>query len=461
MNFCYLLSEHVELRVRDDYCILVDRNHGSTKMLHPSEAVVLSLLDGKTTYSELLYIISETYRLPQIKAEALLDGVFKKTKQYLSVASPQDNLGVRRYDPKSFLFPSSFDESRYKQPLKAPLLVNLVLTRKCNFRCSYCYFGDDLNRSQDLREDVALNLIDEAANLGVVIVNLSGGEPFLYRNICNIVSAITERRMIPKISTNGSLLNSQMINNLKQAGLKAIQVSLDAPDAESHHLLTHSTNTFQRVISAIKELKSQGFWVNVKGVMTPINYSSVENLIDLLVSLGVDEIHLYPASPGSCEISSANSIRTLNAKEIAFLKKAVTSSARKHNKEQSILLSEVEKSWQNPHDILRCGNLFSSLVVHTTGNVSVCEEIESDELSYGNVYDSHLKDIWLGSVHQHLLKSTKSSTHIDEKCSVCEYLDYCHTGCFNTAKLYEGNFLAKDPRCPGGKKMELTVPVHQ
>ena len=453
MNNCYTLPDHVELRKRDDCCFVLDRNRASVLPLHPSEAFVLSLLDGETGYKELTFLVSKTYRISEIKAQFLIDSVFRKANRYLS---SEQKAGVRRYNPKTFIFRCSHENPGYDQPLETPLVLNIALTRRCNFRCRYCYLDFDLQPARDLRKDVALELIQEAGDMGVAVIGLSGGEPLLYHNICEIVSAIIERGMVPLISTNGSLLDSRMVDNLLNAGLQAIQVSLDAPTAENHHFLTQTKNTFELVLSGIRMLKSHGIWVRVKSVITPYNCSLVAGLIDLLVSMGVDEINIALESAHSCESKSTNSFHRLSTTEIAVVRRTVEKKTREYNK-CPIIFTDIEKEWQGPQDIIRCGNLFSSLVVHPTGNVSVCEMIENaPELSYGNIYESSIKKIWLNSAHRQLLNLTMSPSRIDKSCSMCQHLAYCRTGCFNLSKLSKGNFFSKDPRCPGPVKMNLS-----
>ena len=445
----YSLAEHIELRVKDDYCLALDKYHATFNLMHPSEALILCLLDGKTSLSELTYLVSETYQISESTAQALIKSVLKKSKNYLSPTSSKDNSIDRRYDPKTFILSSSYDYSRLNKPLKTPLALNLVLTRRCNFRCKYCYFGNDLEQSQVLRIDKALDLVNELGGMGGTIVALSGGEPLLYQGLCQVIAAIVNNKMIPMISTNGSLLSYKMVCDLKNAGLQTIQVSLDAPTAEIHHNLTQTRGTFDRVIAGIKTLRSQKIRVNIKSVMTPVNYMLVESLIDLLVEIGVDEIKIVLESAGSCEIPSANSMRKLGDEEISTIKQTVDRKAREYN-EKSIIFANPDKKWKNPTEIISCGNLISSFVVHPDGRVSVCEMLENEpELSFGNVYDSSIKEIWLGPAHRRLLELTAPPLVKNSDCSKCQQLSYCRTGCFNMSKLYTGGFFSRDPRCPG------------
>jgi hypothetical protein len=133
-----VLPQHVELRKRPDCGLLIDRNHDTFLTLHPSEAFVLSLLDGKIKMHELNYLVRETYSTSDANASSLIDKVLKKTKSYLAEAT-KNNSGCRKYNPETFLFNGPGAD----EPLKTPLTLNIFLSKHCNFRCRYCYFGTD------------------------------------------------------------------------------------------------------------------------------------------------------------------------------------------------------------------------------------------------------------------------------------------------------------------------------
>ena len=105
-------------------------------------------------------------------------------------------------------------------------MVNLVPTRRCNLSCGYC------NEYDQTSAPVSLSLLKERianlAKLRTVIVTLTGGEPLLHPEIAEVVSYIRTRGMTPAMNTNGFLLSAEKIKQLNEAGLYAMQVSVDA-----------------------------------------------------------------------------------------------------------------------------------------------------------------------------------------------------------------------------------------
>ena len=448
----YTLPEHVELWKRDNYCLLVDRRLMDVRVLHPSDAVVLSLLDGETGFKELTDLISYVYRLPQMDARSLIDAVFKKTKSFLALSN-EPRKGVRRYNPKTFVYPGFDEPPGFREPLESPLSMSVAFTRRCNFECRYCYLGSGPQLMYDLAKDVTLNLIKEAGEIGIALVYIAGGEPLLYPHICEVISAITKGGMVTSFSTNGSLLDDKMVHRLLDAGLESIQVSLDSPTAETHHFLTRTKHTFERVLSVIRVLKSYEVWVRTRSVITPYNWHLVGDLIDLLIDLGVDRIVITPEQTGSCNSKSLTLRNRLSTVQTLEVRQIVKEKASQYA-DRSIVFGDAEAPWQGMRDIIRCGNVFSSFVVHPTGEVNICEMIyDAPKFSYGNVYESSIKDIWLGPAHRRLLLETLNLSNIDRECSRCKFLAYCRTGCFNLSRAHQGSFFKKDPRCPGPDKI--------
>jgi MoaA/NifB/PqqE/SkfB family radical SAM enzyme len=107
-----------------------------------------------------------------------------------------------------------------------PILVHLVVTRRCNLSCGYCYEYDHTSAPVPL--ETLRERIDQLARLRTIIVALTGGETLLHPDVVEIVSHVRRRGMIPAINTNGFLLTAARIRALGRAGLYAMQVSVDA-----------------------------------------------------------------------------------------------------------------------------------------------------------------------------------------------------------------------------------------
>ncbi len=114
-----------------------------------------------------------------------------------------------------------------------PVLAQIVPIRRCNLACSYCNEFDAV--SAPVPTDEVLRRIDLLANLGTMIITISGGEPLLHPELERIARHIRRRGAIATIITNGYLLTPERIRALNRAGLDYLQVSIDnvVPDGAS------------------------------------------------------------------------------------------------------------------------------------------------------------------------------------------------------------------------------------
>jgi MoaA/NifB/PqqE/SkfB family radical SAM enzyme len=106
-----------------------------------------------------------------------------------------------------------------------PLITHLVITRRCNLSCGYCFEYDKV--SQPVPLAILKQRIDHLAKLRSVFVTLTGGESLLHPDAIEIVRYARERGVTPFLNTNGYLLTKQIIEGLNEAGLYGMQLSID------------------------------------------------------------------------------------------------------------------------------------------------------------------------------------------------------------------------------------------
>jgi MoaA/NifB/PqqE/SkfB family radical SAM enzyme len=114
-----------------------------------------------------------------------------------------------------------------------PLLAHLVVTRRCNLSCSYCNEYDSCSPPVPL--DALKMRVRRLAHLNTLMVACTGGEPLLHPDIGVVIHEIRRNGMVAMITTNGYLLSEPLIDTLNEAGLQALQVSIDnvEPDESS------------------------------------------------------------------------------------------------------------------------------------------------------------------------------------------------------------------------------------
>jgi len=106
-----------------------------------------------------------------------------------------------------------------------PVLVQMVVTRRCNLACGYCNEYDDV--SSPVETERLLRQIDRVAELGTVVLTLTGGEPLLHPDLDRLIQHARHRQLVCTAITNGYALTSRWIDRLNAAGLTLLQVSID------------------------------------------------------------------------------------------------------------------------------------------------------------------------------------------------------------------------------------------
>jgi MoaA/NifB/PqqE/SkfB family radical SAM enzyme len=106
-----------------------------------------------------------------------------------------------------------------------PLVTHLIVTRRCNLSCGYCFEYDKVSKPVPL--EVLKERIDHLARLKSVFVVLTGGESLLHPEAIEIVRYVRAQGMTPFLNTNGYLLTQPIIEGLNEAGLYGMQLSID------------------------------------------------------------------------------------------------------------------------------------------------------------------------------------------------------------------------------------------
>lgn len=137
--------------------------------------------------------------------------------------------------------------------------LRVSVTDRCNLRCTYCMpsdFADWLPGDHLLSVDELIEVIEVATENGITGIRLTGGEPLLRPDIVEIVARINALALTPAISltTNGIRL-ADMAPDLKAAGLKRVNISLDTLDRERFTKLTFR-DRFDDVIAGIEAAKA-------------------------------------------------------------------------------------------------------------------------------------------------------------------------------------------------------------
>src|SRR5437763_15553955 len=142
-----------------------------------------------------------------------------------------------------------------------PLLVQIIPIRRCNIDCGYCNEYDKV--SPPVPSDLLRQRIDKLADLGTSVVAFSGGEPMLHPELDDLIRHIRRRGMMAGLITNGYFLVPKRIEELNEAGLDFLQISID--NVEPDEVSKKSLRLLDKKLQHLKAYAA--FDININSVL--------------------------------------------------------------------------------------------------------------------------------------------------------------------------------------------------
>jgi MoaA/NifB/PqqE/SkfB family radical SAM enzyme len=161
-----------------------------------------------------------------------------------------------------------------------PILVQMVVTRRCNLSCGYCNEYDDF--SDPLSTEALEERIDYIASLGTVVLTFTGGEPLLHPDLDRLVARAVSHGMVVTTITNGYPVTKRWIERLNAAKLSFIQISID--NLEPNEVSQKSLSKIKHKFEMLKEHAK--FGVNVNAVLGSSPTADTRTLVTEIEKLG-------------------------------------------------------------------------------------------------------------------------------------------------------------------------------
>ena len=170
--------------------------------------------------------------------------------------------------------------------------IRLSITDRCDFRCQYCMAEDMtfLSRNEVLSLEECARIVKVFVRLGVTKVRITGGEPLVRKNAQWLFEEVGQLEGLNElvITTNGSQLSKQA-KQLKQAGVKRINISVDSLQTDRFKSITRTGNLSQ-VLAGIDHAIETGFeGIKLNAVlMRGINDDEAHDLVQFAIDKKID-----------------------------------------------------------------------------------------------------------------------------------------------------------------------------
>ncbi|MCC9311501.1 pyrroloquinoline quinone biosynthesis protein PqqE [Kitasatospora sp. RB6PN24] len=330
-------------------------------------------------------------------------------------------------------------------PLRPPAPLGLIaeLTYRCPLQCTYCANPLELARyREELDTAQWLRILDQARELGVLQVHLTGGEPLLRRDLVDLVAHARQLGLYTNLVTSGIPLAAGRAAELADAGLDHVQLSLQDADANSADAVA-GLAAHDRKLAAAGQLTAAGLALTVNAVLHRGNLSRLGALADQAVALGADRVELaHTQYYGWAWLNRAH--LTPTEEQVRQAESDAAAARERHAGRAEITLVAAD---HHSGTVKPCMNGWGGrqLVVNPDGAVLPClAAAQLPGLPVPSATAEPLAAIWHDSPAFNRFRGTD---WMPEPCRSCELRELDHGGCRCQAFQFTGDPAATDPAC--------------
>ena len=302
-----------------------------------------------------------------------------------------------------------------------PLSVQVDLTMRCNERCVHCYRV--VESRPELSGDEVRRLLAELAEAGTLYLTFSGGEIFLRADVLELIAHAKRLRFDVRLKTNALRITPALAEELRQVGVRQVDVSVYSATAAVHDRVTQVPGSFGRTMEGVRALHAAGLRVRLNCPLMADTVSAYRDVLALAEHLGVgcgfDPMITArndgDAAPVRLRVRGRALLPVL--RDVRVNPGAGEAAARR-----------------DPDDVL-CGAGHSACYVSAYGDVMPCVALP---IACGNIREAPFLSIWRDSRDMRRVRSLRvRDLHT---CSGCAASGFC-TRCPGQALVEDGDLL--------------------
>lgn len=325
-----------------------------------------------------------------------------------------------------------------------PIAMLAELTHRCPLSCPYCSNPVELAR-QDTELDTATweRVFNEAADLGVLQLHLSGGEPASRRDLTELVAAARSAGLYTNLITSGIGLTEKRLEALDKAGLDHVQLSLQGTTPEMADEIGGYRGGFKRKMQVADWIGRIGFPLTLNAVLHRRNLHQLPRALEMAVDMGARRIEVATVQFHGWALKNLAAL--MPTQEQAREATRIVAEARRRLKGR-LVVDYVPADYHEDFP-KRCmgGWGTSGLNVAPDGLVLPCHAAQTiPHLEFDRVQERSLSEIWY---HGQAFNAYRGTDWMQEPCRSCERKEIDFGGCRCQALAIVGDAAATDPVC--------------
>ncbi|MFQ1701373.1 pyrroloquinoline quinone biosynthesis protein PqqE [Loktanella agnita] len=325
-----------------------------------------------------------------------------------------------------------------------PIAMLAELTHRCPLSCPYCSNPVELARiDTELDTDTWERVFNEAAQLGVLQLHLSGGEPASRRDLVALVKAAREAGLYTNLITSGIGLSRRRLDELDSAGLDHIQLSLQGTTPEMADEIGGYRGGYKRKMGVAGWIAEIGFPLTLNAVLHRRNLHQLPRALEMAQEMGARRIEVATVQFHGWALKNRAALMPTRAQAAEATR--IVQDARATLKGK-LVVDYVPADYHDEYP-KRCmgGWGTTGLNVAPDGLVLPCHAAQSiSHLRFENVRDRGLADIWYDSA---AFNAYRGTDWMAEPCKSCDRRTVDFGGCRCQAMAILGDPGATDPVC--------------
>ncbi len=348
-------------------------------------------------------------------------------------------------------------------PTGPVVIWNLI--RRCNLTCKHCYATSaDKDFPGELSTSQVYDVMDDLKGFGVPVLILSGGEPLMRPDIYDISRQAKAKGFYVGLSSNGTLITDDNIEQIADIGYDYVGISLDGMRA-THDLFRRKIGAFDEALSGIRLCREAGIKVGMRFTLTQENARDLPDLLQLMEDEGVDKFYLshlnYAGRGNKNRTHDAHHKITRAAMDLLMdtcwnqirrgePKEYVTGN---NDADGAYLLQWVQHN--HPTGVERLEAMLKRWGGNASGvniaNIDNLGNVHPDTMwwdyTLGNVLQRPFSEIWRDTSDPLMAGLKQQQRPVEGRCAACQKIAMCRGNSRTRAWQLTGNPWAEDPGC--------------
>jgi pyrroloquinoline quinone biosynthesis protein E len=327
---------------------------------------------------------------------------------------------------------------------RAPVGLLAELTHRCPLQCPYCSNPLALERvAGELPTDTWLDVLAQAADLGILQLHLSGGEPTVRRDLEQIVAQAAKVGLYSNLITAAVLLTRERLERLAAHGLDHVQISLQDAQAANADRIARYRDGHAKKLEAAGWVRALGLPLTINAPIHRQNIDSLPAIVDLAVSLGAQRLEVAHVQYYGWALQNRQALMPTRDQ---VLRSAELVAAARERLKGILVIDFVVPDYYASRPKPCMGGWGRGIInVTPSGKVLPCHAAETiPGLAFDNVRDKPLRDIWLNSG---AFQAFRGTSWMREPCRSCEFREVDWGGCRCQAFAFAGDAALTDPAC--------------